>query len=65
MRTSEEVRETGLNALNQALGLVDMVRFIQMYSLPAGDYTAEKYDQNDYALTDVLKQYPESAGNAR
>lgn len=41
-RTPEEVRTIGLEALRAALGTVDMIRFIQMYSPGKGDYTAER-----------------------
>jgi hypothetical protein len=41
-RTPEEVRTQGLEALRAALGTVDMIRFIQLYSPGKGDYTAER-----------------------
>jgi hypothetical protein len=41
-RTPEEVRTLGLDALRNALGTVDMIRFIQLYSPGTGDYTAER-----------------------
>jgi len=38
----EVIRQEGLKALKEKLGVVGMVKFIQMYSDGKGDYTAEK-----------------------
>ena len=43
MRTLEEVRQVGLDALARALGPVDMIRFLQQFETGKGDYTAERY----------------------
>ena len=58
MRTTSEVREEGLKVLVDTLGLVDMVRFIQLYSGGEGDYAKEKYEQPDFSLEEVLEQSP-------
>jgi hypothetical protein len=41
-RTPNELRRAGLAALNEKLGPVDAIRFIQQFDLGSGDYTAER-----------------------
>ena len=48
-----EVRKVGLQALNEALGPVGMVRFIQQYENGSGDYTEEKYQKPDLTVEEV------------
>jgi len=38
----EVIRQEGLKALKDKLGVVGMIKFIQMYSDGKGDYTAER-----------------------
>jgi hypothetical protein len=59
MRTAVEVREEGLKALSDTLGLVDMVRFIQMYESGDGDSVKEKYNQPDFTLEEICAGRPE------
>lgn len=40
--TLEEIRNMGLDALNERLGAVGAVRFIQQMETGWGDYTAER-----------------------
>lgn len=42
MRTANEIRQVGMDALLKALGPVDAVRFIQQYDKGYGDYTKER-----------------------
>ena len=42
MRTANEIRQVGMEALLKALGPVDAVRFIQQYDKGYGDYTKER-----------------------
>jgi len=51
----KEVRKVGLQALNEALGPVGMVRFIQQYENGSGDYTMEKYQKPDLTVEEVDK----------
>jgi hypothetical protein len=37
-----EIRKKGIEALNNALGPVGMVRFLHQYESGAGDYTKER-----------------------
>ena len=48
-----EVRAMGIKALNEALGPVGVVRFIQQYDLGYGDYTKEKQDMPDISLDEI------------
>jgi hypothetical protein len=48
-----EIRKTGLQALQEALGPVGMVRFIQQYENGYGDYTKEKYQQPDMTVAEI------------
>ena len=41
--TLEQIREQGLAALRQHLGIVGMVRFLQQAEIGSGNYTAERY----------------------
>ena len=41
-KTMEDIRNTGLAALEKALGPVDMIRFIQQFGGGHGDYTKER-----------------------
>ena len=40
--TLEQIRKVGLDLLNERLGAVDTVRFIQQTETGWGDYTAER-----------------------
>jgi len=48
-----EVRKAGLKALNDTLGPVGMVRFLQQYENGRGDYTKEKYLQPEPTLDEI------------
>ena len=48
-----EIRKTGLQALNEALGPVGMVRFIQQFENGHGNYTKEKYQQPDLTVQEI------------
>jgi len=42
MRSTEEIRNLGIEASAEALGPVDAVRFLQSFDLGRGDYTKER-----------------------
>lgn len=48
-----EVRNAGMKALQEALGPVGMVRFMQQYDMGYGDYTREKQEQPDISLEEI------------
>ena len=48
-----EIRNVGIKALQEALGPVGMVKFMQQYDIGYGDYTKEKQEQSDISLDEV------------
>ena len=48
-----EVRNIGMQALENALGRVGMVKFIQQFDQGYGDYTAEKYNMPDITREEI------------
>lgn len=48
-----EIRNVGIKALQEALGPVGMVKFMQQYDMGYGDYTMEKQEQPDISLDEV------------
>jgi hypothetical protein len=42
VRSTEKIRKIGIEALAEALGPVDAVRFLQSFDLGRGDYTKER-----------------------
>lgn len=48
-----EIRNVGIKALQEALGPVRMVKFMQQYDMGYGDYTKEKQEQPDISLDEI------------
>ena len=48
-----EIRNVGIKALQEALGPVGMVKFMQQYDMGYGDYTKEKQNQPDISLEGI------------
>ena len=48
-----DVRNAGIKALQEALGPVGMVKFLQQYDLGYGDYRKEKQEQPDISLGEI------------
>ena len=48
-----EIRNVGIKALQEALGPVGMVKFMQQYDMGYGDYTKEKQNQQDISLDEI------------
>ena len=48
-----EIRNVGIKALQEALGPVGTVKFMQQYDMGYGDYTKEKQDQPDISLEEI------------
>lgn len=48
-----EIRNAGVKALQEALGPVGMVKFMQQYDMGYGDYTKEKQEQPDISLDEI------------
>ena len=48
-----DIRTVGIKALQEALGPVGMVKFMQQYDMGYGDYTKEKQEQPDISLDEI------------
>ena len=48
-----EIRNVGIKALQEALGPVGMVKFMQQFDMGYGDYMKEKQDQPDISLDEI------------
>ncbi len=54
--TLDEIRRAGLEALDHALGPVSTIRFLQLFELGRGDYTAERDAWlTDTSVTDIYE----------
>jgi len=55
-----EIRKKGIEALNNALGPVGMVRFLHQFESGTGDYTKERHlwlkDYNVDSIVEEMKQ---------
>lgn len=54
VKSINELRRIGIDALADALGPVDMVRFLQSFDLGSGDYTKERAKWLDQSLEEIL-----------
>lgn len=45
--TADEIRSAGLEALERELGLVGMIRFLQLFEIGSGDYTVDRHAWQD------------------
>ena len=48
MKTMEEIRRQGLEALARELGPVGMARFLQLFENGSGDYVQERQERHDH-----------------
>jgi hypothetical protein len=55
VRSSEEIRRRGLEALAEALGPEDAVRFLQSFDLGKGNYTKERAHVLDLELNEIVE----------
>lgn len=53
VRLTVDVRNAGMKALQEVLGPVGMVKFMQQYDMGYGDYTKEKQEQPDMSLEEI------------
>ena len=56
VRSINEIRKLGIDALAEALGPVDMARFLQIFDLGSGDYTKERAGWLDQSLEEILEE---------
>ena len=54
VRSTEEIRKRGIEALAEALGPVDAVRFLQSFDLVRGDYTKERDQVLGLELNEIV-----------
>jgi hypothetical protein len=52
--TLEEIRRAGLEALRRELGLVGMIRFLQIFETGHGDYSVERHAWLDQMDLDTI-----------
>ena len=55
-KTLSHIRKTGIKALAEALGPIDMVRFIQSFELGSGDYTKERRQWLDQSIEEIAEE---------
>lgn len=48
-----DIRNAGMKALQEALGPVGMVKFMQQYDMGYGDYTKEKQERQNMSLEEI------------
>ena len=52
--TTEQLRSAGIKALRHELGVVGMVRFLQLFETGHGDYTEERHQWLDKLTIDEI-----------
>jgi hypothetical protein len=55
VRSTEEIRRIGIEALAEALGPLDAVRFLQSFDLGRGDYTKERSHVLGLTLDEIFQ----------
>jgi hypothetical protein len=55
VRSTEEIRRIGIEALAEALGPLDAVRFLQSFDLGRGDYTKERSHVCDLGIDEIFQ----------
>ncbi|MCX6674636.1 MAG: hypothetical protein NTY37_12765 [Methanothrix sp.] len=56
VKSINEIRRIGIDALADALGPVDMARFLQSFDLGSGDYTEERAKWLDQSLEEIMAE---------
>jgi hypothetical protein len=56
VKSINEIRKLGIDALAEALGPVDMARFLQSFDLGSGDYTKEREKWLDQSLEEIVEE---------
>jgi hypothetical protein len=59
VKSINEIRKIGIDALADALGPVDMARFLQSFDMGSGDYTKERAKWLDQSLEEILGEIKE------
>jgi len=50
-----ELHKVGFDVLNQELGALGAVRFLQLFDKGSGDYTKEKYEREEPSIDEIAK----------
>ena len=58
-KTLHEIHTDGMDALNKALGSVDMIRFLPMFDEGTGDYTKERKQWLSNDLDEIYNEIRE------
>jgi hypothetical protein len=56
VKSINEIRKIGIDALADALGPVDMTRFLQSFDMGSGDYTKERAKWLDQSLEEIMAE---------
>ena len=56
VKSINEIRKIGIDALADALGPVDMVWFLESFDLGSSDYTKERAKWLDQSLEEILAE---------
>ena len=56
VKTLNEIRKMGIDALATALGPIGMVKFIQSFDLGKGDYTKERFQWLDQDMDEIINE---------
>ena len=56
VRTLNEIRKRGIEALAKALGPIGMVRFIQSFDFGKGDYTKERFQWLEQDMDEIINE---------
>jgi len=59
-KSAEEIRKIGMDALAEALGPMDAVRFLQSFDLGRGDYTRERSHVLGLTLDEIFMRMQQS-----
>ena len=62
VKTLNEIRKKGINALAEALGPIGMVRFIQSFDLGRGDYTKEHSQWLGQDMNEIISEIERHRG---
>ena len=63
LKELEEIKNKGFQALREKLNPAELVQFLQMLGVGNGDYTKEKYDdenETDFTIEDFKKYIEEN-----
>ena len=56
VRTLNEIRKRGIEALAKALGPIGMIRFIQSFDLGKRDYTKERFQWLEQDMDEIIDE---------